>query len=202
MATTALGVEFVELRPLTKTSFGHKQDGCVISGNVTRDNSIVARLQFHTPNTGRRATHRSNIAFVEPDRHTGLRNHENVVGAIRLNDFHQFIVIVQVDRNEAIATARVIRVERCLLYRALACGEEQEAFTSEIAGVDDCLDVLIGLEWQQVDDRHSLCRPLALGNIKSTQSVDATAVREEQQMGVSCGENDMTNDVVLFQFAA
>ena len=112
---------------------------------------------------------------------------------------HQLVAVAEVEGDEAVAPARVVGVERRLLDRALAGGEEQEALAGEVAGVDDRLDLLARLQRQQVDDRHALRRALALGDLQRPQAVHLAEVGEEQQVGVGRGEDHVAHDVVGLQ---
>ena len=119
-----------------------------------------------------------------------------------LDDSHQLVAVAQVEGDEPVASAVVVLVERGLLDHAHAGGEEQVALAGEVAGVDDRLDVLAGLQRQQVDDRHALGGALALGDVHRPQAVDPTTVAEEQQERVSRGEDDVVDDVVGLQLGA
>ena len=163
LATPTLHVELVELRALSVASLGHDQDCCVVTRHVDRDHPVIRRLELHAPHAGRRPSHRPHVALVEADRHAAMGNHEDVVGSTGLDDTHKFVVIVEVDGDQSIAATRVIGIERCLLDRSLLRREEQEPLAREVTGVDNRLDVFIGLQWQQVDDRHALRGALALG---------------------------------------
>jgi hypothetical protein len=168
----------------------------VSSRATSHADHLVAGTQLHATHTAGVAAHRAHLVLVEPDGHADLRDHEDVVGAAGLDHPHQFVVAAQVDRDQAVTTPRVVLVERGLLHRAAARGEEQVALAGEVARVDDRLDRLAGLQRQQVDDRHALRRALALGDVHRPQAVHLAAVAEEQQERVRRGEDDVAHDVV------
>ena len=169
---------------------------------TSTDTTSSSARSFMPAHAGRRAAHRPHVVLVEADRHALAADHEDVVAAAGLDDPHQLVAVAQVDGDQAVAPARVVGVERRLLHRALAGGEEQEALAGEVAGVDDRLDLLARLQRQQVDDRHALGRALALGDLQRPQAVDLAEVGEEQQVGVGRGEDDVADDVVGLQLGA
>ena len=145
---------------------------------------------------GGRAAHRADLVLVEADRHAPAGDHEDVVAAAGLDDPHELVAVAQVDGDQAVAATRVVGVERRLLHRPLAGGEEQVALAGEVAGVDDRLDRLAGLQRQQVDDRHALGGALTLGDVEGPQAVHLAEVGEEQQVGVGRGEDHVADEVV------
>ena len=163
---------------------------------------VVGVLELHASDTAGGSTHRSDVVLVETDRHAVATHHEDVVASAGLDHTDEFVAVAKVDRDEAVATARVVGIEGGLLDGAIPRGEEQEALAGEVTGVDDRLDLLVGLQRQQVDDRHALGRALAFGNLERPQTVDLAAVREEQQVSVRCGEDHVTHDVVDLHLAA
>ena len=177
------------------------EDRRVVAGDVDRHDRVV-RLETHAANAAGRATHRPNVVLGEADRHAATTDHEDVVAAARLDHLHEFVVVTQVDRDQAVTTARVVRVEGGLLDRALLRGEEQEAFAGEVARVDDRLDLLVGLQRQQVDDRHALGGAFTLGDVERPQAIHLAPVREEQQVRVRGGEDHVAHDVVDLELAA
>ena len=130
---------------------------------------------------------------------SAARNHEDVVAAVGFDHANEFVAGTQVECDDAVATRRVVFIERRLFDLALTGGKEEVAFAGELARVDDGLDVFARLQRQQVDDGNSLRRTFAFGNVGGTQLVHASPVREEQQIGVCCGEDDVTHDVVGLQ---
>ena len=152
---------------------------------------LVAGAELHAPHAGRVAAHRAHLLVLVVKRIVmPLRDTRDVVGAVRLDDPHQLVAVAQVERDEAVATRLVVLGHQGLLHLAVLGGEEQVPLGREVAGVDDRLDVLVGRERQQVDDRHALRRALPLGDLVRAQPVHLAPVREEQQVGVGRGVKD------------
>ena len=78
-------------------------------------------------------------------------------------------------------------------------GEEEEAVRLVVARVDDRLDVLAGLQLQQVRHRRAAGGALLLRDLVRLEAVDAPEVREEQQVGVGGGGEDVADVVLVAQ---
>src|SRR4029078_13414411 len=165
---------------------------------VDGDN-FVARLQLHAAYARGGAAHGPNLVLADTDRQALAADHEDVVAAGGLDDPHQLVAVTQVEGDEAIAATIVVLVERRLLDDALPGREEQVALAGEVARFDDGCDRLTWLQWQQVDDGHALGRSFPLGNVERPQPIHTTAVAEEQQERMGCGEDDVLDDVVGLQ---
>ncbi len=141
-------------------------------------------------------------SFVEANRQALAADHEDVVVACGFDHSHQLVAFAQIECDEPVAAAVVVLVERGLLDNAEPRGEEQVSLAGEVAGVDDGLDRLPRLQRQQVDDGHPLGCAFALGDVHGSQSIDTSTIAEEQQEGVSGGEDHVSDDVVGLQLGA
>ena len=81
-------------------------------------------------------------------------------------------------------------------------GEEQVLVRLVVAGVDDRLDVLVGLERQQVHDGRAPRRALLHRDLVRLEPVHPPEVREEQQVGVGRGGEDVGDVVLVAQLGA
>src|SRR5690606_12268469 len=123
LAATALTVELVELGALAVPGLGHDQDRAVVAGDVARHHGVLVVLELHAAYAGRAAAHRAYVVLAEADRHAVATDHEDVVAAAGLDHLDQLVAVAQVDRDQSVAPARVVLVERRLLDGALLRGE-------------------------------------------------------------------------------
>ena len=81
-------------------------------------------------------------------------------------------------------------------------GEEQERAVLVGAGVDDGLDALVGPEREEVDERGAARGALLHRDLVRAQPVRPAAVREEQQVRVRGGGEQVLDVVLVAQVAA
>ena len=201
LATAALAVEVLELGALAVAGVGDHEHGDVVAAGVER-HDLVAGPHLHAPHAGGRPPHVAHVVLAEADGLAQLGQHEDVVAPVGGDDLDQLVAVLEVDGDDARAQRRVVLVELRLLHLALLGGEEEERLGLVVAGVDDRLDVLVGLELEQVDDRRAARGALLLGDLVRLEAVDPSQVAEEQQVGVGGGGEDVGDVVVVAEVGA
>ena len=116
--------------------------------------------------------------------------------AVRRDDLHQLVAVLQVHGDEPGTQRRVVLGELRLLHLPLLRAEEEVPVGLVVARVDDRLDRLTRLQRQQVHDGGAASRALLHRDLVRLQPVHAASAREEQQIRVR-GRVDDVGDVVL-----
>ena len=109
---------------------------------------------------------------------------------------------MQVDRLQPAANRRVELRDSGLLDDAVLRGEEQVRAVFVRAGVDDRLDLLPLVQRDEVDEGGAAGGALLHRDLVSAEAVYPAAVREEQQVGMGGGGQQVRDVVVVAQVAA
>ena len=164
---------------------------------------VVALGEIHAVHAAGVAAHGAHFGFAEQDGLAvvaGEENHLLAVGELRAD---QFVVRVEVDGDDA-GGARIGEfVERGLLHRAVARGEENvAAFLFQIARGNDGGEVLVFLEFHQVGDGLAARGRRGFGNFVHLQPVDAALRAEQQDVAVRRGDEEVLDEILFARFRA
>ena len=150
-----------ERGPFAVAVFTDRQQGSFRLDNHHAD-QLVAAGQFDTLDAAGIATHRPCVRFVESDGHAGGCGKDDFIARFGNDDIHQFVVIAQLDGNDASFFRPAVFVQRGLFDQAIPRGHQQEvAGQIEISHCATVGDFFIGVQVQQIDDRPAHA-PLAL----------------------------------------
>ena len=188
LAAAALAVELVELGALAVAGVGDDAGSRRRRGRRRRTRPRRSGLQLHAPHAGGRPAHGPHVVLGEADGHARLRltmkmSSPPLVGMTRTSSSSSRRLMAM----SPAAQRRVVLGELGLLHLALAGGEEQVPVRLVVAGVDDRLDRLVGLQRQQVDDGRAPRRAVLHRDLVGLEPVHPAPVGEEQQVGVGRG---------------
>ena len=134
---------------------------------------------------------------MEANRLAHPRHHEDVVRVAGEADADELVVLAQLDRDDPVRLERrVVGAELGLLDDALARRADEVLGLLEVARGDDGLDVLVLPEREEIDDRAALRLPRAERELVHLQPVDLPHGREEEDVVVRRGDEEVL-DVVL-----
>ena len=176
----------------------HEQIGGVV-GHVDRDD-LVALAQLHADHAARRAAHRPRLVLVEADGLAPARGQQHVVLARGQAHADQLVALADVDRDDPVGLARrvVLLEERLLDDAALRRLHEVHAL-AEVARGDDGAHVLALAQRQQVDHGAAAALPVALRQLVHLEPVDLADAREEQDVVVRRGDEQVLDPVVVLR---
>ena len=164
---------------------------------------VVALGEVHAVHAAGIAAHRAHFGFAEQVRLAvvaGEENHLLAVGEVRAD---QLVVLFEIDGDDA-GRARIGKfVERGLLHRAVARGEEDErAFLFQIARRDDGGQMLVFLEFHQAGNGLAARGRRRFGKFVHLQPVDAPLRAEQQNVTVRRGDEQILDEVLFARLRA
>ena len=164
---------------------------------------VIALREIHAVHAAGGAAHRANFRFAEEDGlavAAGEENHLLAVGEFRAD---QFVIGVEADGDDA-RWARIRKFgELGLFHRAIFRGEENVAARFfEIARGNDGRERLAFLEADEIADRLAARGCGGFGNFVHLQPVDAALRREQQNVAVRRGGEEMLDEIVFARFGA
>ena len=80
---------------------GDVEQGRPVPRNIAGNNRIARLLELDADHAGRVPTHLADLIFFEPDRLAESARQQNVEDAVGGDDLDKFIVIVELDGDEA-----------------------------------------------------------------------------------------------------
>ena len=185
-------------RALAVAVVGHDEQVGVLGDHVHREHPVVAARDVHAAHAARVAAHRPRLRLVEASRLTGVRDHDDVVVAVGAAHGDELVVVADVDRDDAVGLdRRVVGQELRLLDLTLAGGEHEVLALGEVTRRQHRADELALAERQHVDERTTLRGTRRLRQFVHLLPVDLAAVREEQQVIVRRGDEQMLDVVVV-----
>ncbi len=137
---------------------------------------------------------------MEADGLAEAADHHDVVVAGGVAHRQQLVAVADVDGDDAVALARrVVAAEQGLLHHAVRGGEDEVLAVAdvEVARVDDGADLLVLAQRQQVDDVLALGVAAGQRQLVHLEAVDLADAREEQQVVVRAGDEEVL-DLVFF----
>src|SRR5690606_38543908 len=198
LPATALAAVLVERRALAQALRGDGQQRGIrsVGRHDLGGDDVVVLVHADTDDASGRTAHRAHIVLGEADG-LGLARHQDDI-AVALRPAHpgQLIVVIQRDSDQAGRAHGRELVDRGALDAPLAGAEEQVAALVEAADRHQRADRLIGLQRDQIDDRHALGGAPGVRQLVHLELVDPAARREEEQR-VVCAGRDQVLDVVF-----
>src|SRR5262249_32975150 len=166
-----------------------------------RDDLIVV-VNVDPAHPASRAPHGAHFLLGEADDHARLRGKQDfalTVGAPGRNDL---VALVQGDGEDAAAPRVRELAQLRLLHRALLRGEEYVASGLEVADRDAGGHGLALGQGEHVHDGLALGLAPALGNLVHLEPVHLALVREEEQIRVGGGDEEVLDDILFLRLHA
>ena len=191
-----------DARALAPAVLGHDEEVGVVGGDVDLDHLVVS-AELHPGDAGGRSAHRANVLLREPHRLPETRDHEDVVLAVREPDTDELVVLAHPQGDDPVRLERrVVLEEGRLLDDSLLRREDEVLGLLEVAGRDDGADQLSLPEREQVDDRAALCLARAERKLVHLEAVDLADGREEEDVVVRRGDEQVLDVVVVLHVHA
>src|SRR5215831_19150815 len=186
---------------LAVAALGDRENADALQHDVGGDD-LVALVELDALHAAGPAAHRAHLFLREANAHPELGRDHHLALAVRAPGGHHPIVVVEADGLDA-AGARVrVRLELGLLHRALLGREEDVAAGGEIAHRHARRDLLAVAEGQEVHHRLALGLAPALGDLVHLEPVDLAAIREEEQVRMGGGDEEIGDDVLFLRLHA
>src|SRR6185369_13145994 len=196
LAGSALQAVLLERRPLAEAALRDRKDLRALLDDVGSDHLVVV-LDLDPAHAGGAAAHRADFLFREADRHAELRGDHHLATAIGSAGRHELVAVLEAHRLDAAGPRMRIRLQLGLLHLALAGHEEDVATGGEIPNRHARGHVLTVPERQEVHHGLALGGSTAFGNLVQLEPVGLAEVREEQQVGVGRGNEQVLDDVLF-----
>src|SRR5262249_52468654 len=201
LAPSPLEPVFLERRALAEAALGDREDRNALLDHLRRDDLIVV-VNVDAADPARRAPHGAHLLLGEPDDHARLRGKQDfalTVGAPGCNDL---VALVQRDGEDAPAPRVRELAQLRLLHRALLRGEEDVAPGLEVAHGDAGGYGLALGQREHVHDGLALGLAPAFRNLVHLEPVHLALVREEEQVRVGGGDEEVLDDVLFLRLHA
>src|SRR5919106_922084 len=119
-APSPLAGEVLQLRALAEAELGDdEQVIALVSDHVGRDDLRVL-VEANTDHTGCRTPHGTYVSLAEPDRLALARDEKDILFPGGGYDAPDFVVVFEVQSDDALASGRVVLAEQSLLDHALS----------------------------------------------------------------------------------
>ena len=169
---------------------------------IHADHEIVL-AEIHAVNAARLPAHRPNFRFAEENRLAVVAREENHLLAVGELGADQFVRVVKADGDDAGGT-RIGKIRQLgFLHGAVARGEENVApGFFEIARRDYRRERLAFLEAHETVDGLPARGRRRFGNFVNLQPVDAALRREQQNVAVRRGHEEVLDEIFLARLCA
>ena len=115
-------------------------------------------------------------------------------------DVNQLVAVLEVDCNEAVLACTVVLRHCCLLDHTLLGSKHQVVVFWEVAGSDNCLDLLAFCKrLNNVDDCATLSGSVANRKLVDLEAVHLTKVGKEQHVIMGGSNKEVLDKIVLFE---
>ena len=188
-------------RALAVAALGDDEQIAVAVSDFHAQNAHAV-LHTDTANAAGIAAGGAHLLLGEHDRLARGGGQDNLVALAHAAHVQQRVVVTQVDSDQAVAAAAVIRAHHGLLDHAALGGKHQVLVGRELAAADDARDLLAFLEGQQVDDRGTARLARTHRQLVHLQAIDLALAREEQHVLVRGRDEHLVDNVVLFEVDA
>src|SRR5262245_11002783 len=192
-----------ELGPLAVAVLGHDEQVALVDADHVGRDHLVLLAQAHPLHAGGVTAHRPRLLLAEADRLALARDHQDVVLARRMANRDELVALAHLDRDDPVRLQRrVVGRELGLLHDAVLRREDEVLRLLEVAGLDHGAYLLVLSEREQVLDRPALRLARAERKLVHLQPVDLADVREEEDVVVRRGDEQVLDVVVLLQVHA
>src|SRR5262245_36634003 len=192
-----------ELGPLAVAVLGHDEQVALVDADHVGRDHLVLLAQAHPLHAGGVTAHRPRLLLAEADRLALARDHQDVVLARRMANRDELVAHAHLDRDDPVRLQRrVVGRELGLLHDAVLRREDEVLRLLEVAGLDHGAYLLVLSEREQVLDRPALRLARAERKLVHLQPVDLADVREEEDVVVRRGDEQVLDVVVLLQVHA
>src|SRR6185437_9876707 len=198
----AFGVSFaVSLGAGSLFYFGLRAEGdrrLARLGSHGHADDVIVFVQVHAAHSVRGAAHGAHILFVEADAHAFLRGQEDDLVAVGHAGVHQFVIFINADGDDAARHHVAEVLERGLLDRAVAGGEENVlALFLQVAAFQHGAHALARLQSHQVADVLALAGGAYVRHLVHLEPVNPPGVGEDEDVGVSGGDEQVLDEILV-----
>src|SRR5262245_40166322 len=194
LAAARLNTVFRERRLFAEPVAGHAQHLLVAVNRDDADDVIVI-AQRDAANAASLPSQVSHFLFFKTDRHTLARGQEDLHPAVGQLHGHQFVALVDAHGDDAVRADVGEFGKLRLLDNALASDHHGVLAFDEFANRDHARDLLGRRQIDQVDDGLAFARRGGVWDLVNFQFVDLAAGREDHQVAVGRGDEDVRDDV-------
>jgi hypothetical protein len=185
-----------------ETLGGGEFEALLVAGLVGRSDrgadDVVALLERDAAVTGGRTTHRPEVLLVEADGHAVVGGEEDDLLAVGDAGGDELVVLLDVDGDDAARHHVGEVLQRGLLHRAVASGEENVlVLFGQVADGEDGNDFFAGLQRDERGHGLALACGADVGNLIHLEPVDAAGVGEAEEISVRRVDDEL-GDEVLF----
>src|SRR4029077_11886891 len=188
--------------------FRHARIGCSLCGffhgllDVVRRgchaDQIVALFHADAPDTVCLAAHGADVFLVEADGLAFVRGEEDDLLSVREAGRNQFVALLDADGVDAVRAHVAEILELGLLHQAVAGGEENvPAGLFEVANREHGADRLSRLQTDEIADVFTFAGSADIRDLIHLQPVNAAAVGEDENVGVSGGDEEMLDEILV-----
>ncbi len=187
-----------EPSPFAVALFTNSEQRCIGVGNDHTDNFVV----FPQPNTFHArgvSSHRTCVRLGESNRLAAGGAHEYFV--VRTNHDHvdQFVIITQLDGDNAASLWPRISVQWGFLHQSIFGGHHEEVTGQiEVANGNTLGNRFAFSQIEQVDDCSTAAFATELRNVVNLLPIHFSLAGEEQQIGVRAGDEQVFNWIFVF----
>ena len=199
LSTTLVNWILRNCRTLSVALLGNNEKVTVAVGNLHAKHSCIA-LERDTTNARGTASHASCLCLVKQNCLTVRGAQNNLVTWVDTTDVNKLVAILKVDCNEAVLTGTVVLRHCCLLDHSLLSSKHQVVIFWEVAGSNDCLDLLALCKClDDIDDSAALCSSTTNRKFVDLEAIHLTKVGKEQHVIVGRSNKEVLDKIVLFE---
>ena len=177
--------------------FGDGEDVALFFDDAEGDDALAV-VKVHAAHAGGVAPHAAHAFFVEAHCFAGIGEEHDVAIAVGAGDVHQFVVVAQVDGDDADAARARVFGERGFFHGAAFGGEDEVLVVGVVARGEDGVQAFARLEWQQVHHRFAFGVAPRLRQFVDFEPVNFAAVGEAEHGVVSVGDDELFDEVFVF----
>ena len=175
---------------------GHQHGLLMVVGDEQRQH-LLPFAELHATHTTRCTAHAAHVFLVEPHGFSSIGNQHDVLRSIGDLGADQVVALIKRYRDDP-GLARIGEVgQRRFLHCALRGAHEDEAVFDELLDRENGVDLLTLLEREHVDDGLAATAARALRHFVDLEPIDATAVREAQDVVVRIGDKEVIDKIVI-----
>ena len=184
---------------LSVALLGNNEEVTIAVGNLHAKHSCVA-LERNTTDARSATAHASCLSLVKQDCLAVRGAQNNLVTWVDAADVNQLVAVLEVDCNEAILAGAIVLRHCCLLDHTLLGSKHQIVVFWEVAGSNNCLDLLaLCQRLDDVDDCATLSGSVTNRKLVDLEAVHLTKVGKEQHVIMGGSNKEILDKIVLFE---
>ena len=199
LATTLMDWVLRNCSALSVALLGNNKEVAIAIGNLHAKHSCVA-LERNTTDARGTTAHASCLSLVKQDCLAVRGAQNNLVTWVDAADVNKLVAVLEVDCNEAVLACTVVLRHCCLLDHTLLGSKHQVVVFWEVAGSDNCLDLLaLCKRLDDVDYGATLGCSVANRKLVDLEAIHLTKVGKEQYVIMGGSNKEVLDKIVLFE---